>query len=75
MSSANKDYFESKEHLDIYAKKRGKGAYNSEAYFIERALRAGDTALDVGCARGGYFPILRAAQSSIKYTGILLKKL
>lgn len=64
-------YWQSEEHRQSYRTKRSEaGAYPSEAYFIAQALQDGDRVLDVGCACGGFFPILRECYEGIAYTGM-----
>lgn len=65
------EYWESDRHWQAYTDKRSKaGPYKSEEYFIKRVLRSRDKALDVGCACGGYFPILQGQQPDIAYQGV-----
>ena len=48
--------------------------YPSEKVFLPRVLFPGATVLDVGCASGGFFNIMRAFEPNIEYTGIDLSE-
>ena len=44
--------------------------YPSEKVFLPRVLFPGAKVLDVGCASGGFYNIMRSLEPSIEYTGI-----
>ncbi len=44
--------------------------FDSERYFLPRCLRPGMRVLDIGCACGGFFNILRSFEPTIEYKGI-----
>ena len=48
--------------------------YPSEKIFLPRVLFPGATVLDVGCASGGFFNIMRSFEPHIEYTGIDLSE-
>ncbi len=58
--------------VDYYAKHRHqvKDLYPSEKVFLPRVLFPGARVLDVGCASGGFFNIMRTLEPAIEYTGI-----
>ena len=58
--------------VEYYAKYRHQVAdlYPSEKVFLPRALFPGARVLDVGCASGGFFNIMRTLEPAIDYTGI-----
>ena len=58
--------------VDYYAKHRHEVAdlYPSERVFLPRVLFPGAKVLDVGCASGGFFNIMRTLEPAIDYTGI-----
>lgn len=47
-----------------------KELYASERRFLEPALEGCTSVLDIGCAAGGFFPMLRALRPGIRYLGI-----
>lgn len=47
-----------------------KEIYRSEEYFLPKILKPGMSVLDVGCAAGGFYNILKELQPDISYTGI-----
>lgn len=47
-----------------------KEIYRSEEYFLAKILKPGMSVLDVGCAAGGFYNILKELQPEISYTGI-----
>ena len=58
--------------IDYYAKHRNQVSdlYPSELVFLPRVLFPGAKVLDVGCASGGFFSIMRSLEPDIEYTGI-----
>ena len=48
--------------------------YPSEKVFLPRVLFPGAKVLDVGCASGGFFNIMRTFEPNIEYTGIDLSE-
>ena len=58
--------------IDYYAKHRTQVSdlYPSERVFLPRVLFPGAKVLDVGCASGGFFSIMRSLEPHIEYTGI-----
>ena len=58
--------------IDFYDKHRSQVSdlYPSERVFLPRALFPGAKVLDVGCASGGFFNIMRSLEPHIEYTGI-----
>ncbi len=58
--------------VDYYAKNRHEESdlYPSERVFLSRVLFPGAKVLDVGCASGGFFNIMRSIEPTIDYTGI-----
>jgi len=58
--------------IDFYDKHRNQVSdlYPSERVFLPRVLFPGAKVLDVGCASGGFFSIMRSLEPSIEYTGI-----
>ena len=62
--------------LDFYYKHRHEVSdlYPSERVFLPRVLFPGIKVLDVGCASGGFFNIMRTLEPAIDYTGIDIAK-
>ena len=58
--------------IDFYDKHRSQVSdlYPSERVFLPRVLFPGAKVLDVGCASGGFFSIMRSLEPHIEYTGI-----
>ena len=58
--------------IEYYSKHRHEVSdlYPSERVFLPRVLFPGIKVLDVGCASGGFFNIMRALEPTIDYTGI-----
>ena len=58
--------------IDFYYKHRHdvSDLYPSERVFLPRVLFPGIKVLDVGCASGGFFNIMRTLEPAIDYTGI-----
>ena len=58
--------------VDYYAQHRHQVSdlYPSEQVFLSRVLFPGAKVLDVGCASGGFFNIMRSLEPTIDYTGI-----
>jgi len=58
--------------VDYYARNRQEESdlYPSEKVFLSRVLFPGAKVLDVGCASGGFFNIMRSIEPAIDYTGI-----
>ena len=58
--------------VDYYARYRQNVSdlYPSERVFLPRVLFPGVKVLDVGCASGGFFNIMRTLEPAIDYTGI-----
>ena len=58
--------------VDYYAQYRQNVSdlYPSERVFLPRVLFPGVKVLDVGCASGGFFNIMRTLEPTIDYTGI-----
>lgn len=58
--------------VDYYAKNRQEATdlYPSEKVFLSRTLYPGAKVLDVGCASGGFYNIMRSIEPTIEYTGI-----
>jgi len=44
--------------------------FRSERHFLERIIKLNMSVLDIGCACGGFYNILRKMSPDIKYTGI-----
>jgi len=47
-----------------------KDIYESEKYFLSKILKPGMSILDVGCAAGGFYSILKEMMPDISYMGI-----
>ena len=62
--------------IDYYYQNRHEvsGLYPSEKVFLPRVLFPGAKVLDVGCASGGFFNIMRSFEPHIEYTGIDLSE-
>jgi len=62
----------SKSAIDFYYENRHEisDLYPSEKVFLPRVLFPGAKVLDVGCASGGFFNIMRSFEPHIEYTGI-----
>ena len=62
--------------IDHYSQNRHEIAdlYPSEKIFLPRVLFPGAKVLDVGCASGGFFNIMRSFEPHIEYTGIDLSE-
>jgi len=62
--------------IDYYYQNRHEVSdlYPSEKVFLPRVLFPGATVLDVGCASGGFFNIMRSFEPNIEYTGIDLSE-
>ena len=58
--------------IDFYSKHRHdvSDLYPSEQVFLPRVLFPGIKVLDIGCASGGFFNIMRTLEPAIDYTGI-----
>ena len=58
--------------IEYYSKHRHEVSdlYPSERVFLPRVLFPGIKVLDVGCASGGFFNIMRTLEPTIDYTGI-----
>ncbi len=58
--------------IDYYSQHRHEVSdlYPSEKVFLPRVLFPGAKVLDVGCASGGFFNIMRSFEPAIDYTGI-----
>ena len=58
--------------IDFYDKHRTEVSdlYPSERVFLPRVLFPGAKVLDIGCASGGFFNIMRSLEPNIEYTGI-----
>ena len=58
--------------VDYYAQQRHEVSdlYPSERVFLPRVLFPGAKVLDIGCAAGGFFNIMRSLEPAIDYTGI-----
>ena len=63
--------------LDYYSQHRHEVSdlYPSETIFLPRVLFPGVKVLDVGCASGGFFNIMRSYEPLIEYTGVDLSKI
>jgi ubiquinone/menaquinone biosynthesis C-methylase UbiE len=48
--------------------------YKGEKYLITKYVKKNDTILDIGCAQGGLFKILKKKFSNIDYTGLDFNK-
>ena len=70
MSTAKE--WSSKSAIDFYYENRHElsDLYPSEKVFLPRVLFPGAKVLDVGCASGGFFNIMRSFEPHIEYTGI-----
>ena len=62
--------------LDFYSQHRHEVSdlYPSEKVFLPRVLFPGAKVLDVGCASGGFFNIMRTFEPLIEYTGVDLSE-
>ena len=62
----------SPDSLEFYSRHRSSEdqLYESERFFLPAIAREVETVLDIGCAAGGFFPIMRAFNPEIQYTGI-----
>ncbi len=58
--------------IDYYSQNRQEVSdlYPSERVFLPRVLFPGAKVLDVGCASGGFFNIMRSLEPLVEYTGI-----
>ena len=58
--------------LDFYSKHRHEVSdlYESERVFLPRVLFPGAKVLDIGCASGGFFNIMRTMEPAIDYVGM-----
>ena len=58
--------------LDFYSKHRHEASdlYPSEQVFLPRVLFPGAKVLDIGCASGGFFNIMRSMEPTIEYVGM-----
>ncbi len=70
MSTAEE--WSNKSAIDFYYQNRHEVSdlYPSEKIFLPRVLFPGAKVLDVGCASGGFFNIMRTFEPQIDYTGI-----
>ena len=70
MSTANE--WSNQSAIDFYSQNRHEVSdlYPSEKVFLPRVLFPGAKVLDVGCASGGFFNIMRSFEPHIEYTGI-----
>ena len=68
----NLSHFESVRFVEKYRKTRHRpeDLFRSEQRFLPRVLRPGMKVLDVGCACGGFYNILRTLEPTIDYTGV-----
>lgn len=62
----------SPDSLDFFVRERGapEDLYPSERIFLPGAVGRAATVLDVGCACGGFAPIMRTFNAAIRYTGV-----
>ena len=62
--------------IDYYSENRHEisDLYPSETIFLSRVLFPGAKVLDVGCASGGFFNIMRSYEPHIEYTGVDLSE-
>jgi len=62
--------------IDFYSQNRHEisDLYASEKIFLPRVLFPGAMVLDVGCASGGFFNIMRSYEPHIEYTGVDLSE-
>tara|TARA_Y100000758_G_scaffold181261_1_gene128977 strand:- start:2703 stop:3458 length:756 start_codon:yes stop_codon:yes gene_type:complete len=62
--------------IDYYSQNRHEisDLYPSEKVFLPRVLFPGAKVLDVGCASGGFFNVMRSYEPNIEYTGIDLSE-
>ena len=58
--------------VDYYVQQRHEVSdlYPSEKVFLPRVLFPGAKVLDIGCAAGGFFNIMRSLEPAIDYTGV-----
>ena len=65
-------HFESERFVNKYrsTRHRPEELFPSERRFLPRVLRPGIRVLDVGCACGGFYNILRTLEPRIDYTGV-----
>ena len=63
--------------IDFYSQHRHdvSDLYPSEKVFLPRVLFPGAKVLDVGCASGGFFNIMRTFEPLVEYTGIDLSEI
>ena len=71
MSTSSKPW-EHRNAVEFYSKYRQhvEDLYPSEREFLPPALKPGITVLDVGCAAGGFYNIMRTLEPGIQYTGM-----
>ena len=69
---APRAHFESARFVDKYRETRNRPEelFPSEQRFLPRVLRPGMSVLDIGCACGGFYNILRTLEPNIDYTGV-----
>jgi len=65
-----------KSAIDYYSQNRHEisDLYPSEKVFLPRVLFPGAKVLDVGCASGGFFNVMRSFEPHIEYTGVDLSE-
>jgi ubiquinone/menaquinone biosynthesis C-methylase UbiE len=58
--------------LEFYKNSRNKrgDVYKSEGHFLSKIIKPGMSILDVGCAAGGFYEILKSYEKSIDYCGV-----
>jgi SAM-dependent methyltransferase len=65
------EYWSTKDSLEFYSVSRRKieDLYDSEKVFLPRILKKGMKVLDVGCAAGGFYNIMKEIEPDIVYYG------
>ncbi len=58
------------QHFFSYERKKKKDLYLGEKFFLSKVLFENCTILDIGCAQGGFYNIIKSFLRSFSYTGI-----
>lgn len=73
MSKSDLEIYRHKSKSDAYIKHgraQEERLFRSEKYFMDKVIKTGHRVLDVGCAAGGIYNILRNKAGCVKYTGL-----